>query len=54
MENFIVLFIVGAAGLWGAFHLLRKRKATSCGSGCGGCSCPNKASSPSTLVTLRR
>jgi len=52
MENFIVLFIVGAAGLWGAFRLLRKRKAASCSSGCGGCSCSSKA--PPRLVTLRR
>jgi hypothetical protein len=52
MENFIVLFIVAAAGLWGTFRILHKRKAASCSSGCGGCSCPSKPGTP--LVTLRR
>ncbi|HEY5282543.1 MAG TPA: FeoB-associated Cys-rich membrane protein [Polyangia bacterium] len=53
MENLIVVFIVGAAFLWGGLRVLRKRKATSCSSGgCQGCSCPSK--SPSPLVTLRR
>jgi hypothetical protein len=52
MENVIVLLIVGAAGLWWTLRLARKRKTTSCASGCGGCSCPSK--SPTPLVTLRR
>ena len=52
MENFIVFSIVAAAGMWGAYRLLRKRRATSCGSGCAGCSCPSKSEPP--LVTLRR
>ena len=52
MENVVVLFIVGAAGLWGGLRILRKRKATTCSSGCQGCSCPSK--SPAPLVTLRR
>jgi hypothetical protein len=52
MENVIVLFIVAAAGLWGASRLLRKRKAASCASSCAGCSCPSKSEPP--LVTLRR
>jgi hypothetical protein len=55
MENFIVFFIVGAAGLWGGLRVLRKRKASACSSGCAGCSCPSKPSSASSpLVTLRR
>jgi hypothetical protein len=52
MENVIVFVIVGAAGAWGAFRLLRKRKTASCSSGCGSCSCSSKPQSP--LVTLRR
>jgi hypothetical protein len=51
MENLIVFLIVGAAGAWGIFRILRRRKPTLCSSGCGGCSCPSKSS---PLVTLRR
>jgi hypothetical protein len=53
MENFIVFFIVAAAGLWGVSRFVRKRKAAACSTGCAGCSCPSKVSQ-SPLVTLRR
>lgn len=51
MENIIVGTIVALAAVWGGIRLLSRRKATSCSSGCGGCSCPSK---PQSLVTLRR
>ncbi len=52
MENLIVFLIVAAAGVWGGWRVLHRRKAGSCSSGCAGCSCPSKPTAP--LVTLRR
>ena len=51
MENIIVGTIVGLAAVWAGFHFFGRRKATSCSSGCEGCTCPSK---PQPLVTLKR
>jgi hypothetical protein len=50
MENLVVIAIVAAAGTWGLFHLLAKRKARACASGCSGCGSLDK---PPALVRLR-
>jgi hypothetical protein len=50
MENIIVGAIVALAGLWAGLRLFRRRKASTCASGCSGCSV---ASKPQPLVKLR-